>query len=102
MYGLFWQKPWAVKIFKWAGTLPFFKMMGRGSAEGAGPLTFCVCHSIFQFATLLVGVIAYEFWFVAMPLCLLMIWCSFYFGATYYMDWFAAKYEAKLAKLTEI
>ena len=33
--------------------------------------------------------------------CLFWIWCTFYFGACYYMDWFAAKYEEKLSKLEE-
>ena len=102
MYGLFWQKKWAVNVFKWASTLQIFKMTGRGTPETAGPITFCICHFIYQFATLLVGILAYEYWFVALPLSMVMIWCSFYFGATYYMDWFAAKYEAKLARLTEI
>ena len=93
MYGLFWQKKWAVNTFKWASKLTVFKMIGKGTPEAAGPIVFCIAHSLYQFATLLVGILAYEYWFVAIPLQLIMIWYSFYFGATYYMDWFAAKYE---------
>ena len=102
MYTLYWEKKWAVRVFKWASTLTISKLLNRGTPEKCAPTCFCIAHSLFQLAALPVAMLAFKFYWVAMLASLFWIWCAFYNGACYYMDWFASKYEEKLAQLAEI
>ena len=50
--------------------------------------------------TLAVALLDFSYWWVAMCLSLFWLQCSFFYGAQYYMNWFAPKYEERLDELT--
>ena len=47
MYTLFWDKKWAVGLFKAGSKLTIYKMIGRDTPERAAPTIFCFFHSLF-------------------------------------------------------
>jgi hypothetical protein len=84
-------------------TQPFWKKIAEQNRKccgfASGPVSFLLGHFVFFIVSHLLAMFEFEYYEFNVFLMSLYIGCSLWNGANYYMEYFAKKYEAKLAQI---
>ena len=62
-----------------------------------GPISFMIGHFVFFIVSHIIAMIEFEFYWFNVIMMWYYIGCSLWNGANYYMEYFAKRYEGKLA-----
>ena len=82
--------------------MPFFQPMVQAVGQNNIPIFFMSLHLLYSIITILVAYICFiNFYFHTLWVTGLLLW-SVWNGASYYMDFFAKKYESSLRHLEEL
>lgn len=66
------------------------------------PLLFLASHFAYYLVLHCLSVLLYHCYWLNIAACFFWIFISLYHGASFYMEYFARKYESQLAKLEEL
>lgn len=89
-------------LFMYCAGLPVFQPILDFGGRDRLPLIFMTGHFIYYISSVLIAYVCFHFFYLHSIWMLATLYISFWNGASFYMDYFAKKYQYSLEKLQQL
>jgi hypothetical protein len=95
-------------LYRWFYDNPYWRAVNvklektTRLGDWSGPVHFCIGHYLFFEVSHLLAMLQFEYYWLNLGFCIFYILVAMWNGANYYMEFFAKRYEQKLAKMEEL